>query len=373
MSNSKVSGSPRVVIAHDFTEAYGGAERVTEAIAEAFPEAPVYSILGRPEVAERMGLADRLETVLPDRKWLHRHYRHGTPLLPFAVHTKPLPEADVLITSSYAFALRFQTLNKAPQLCYCHSPLRFAWSMTSSYREAWAGDPIRGVAFNAIAATMRRGDRQAAQAVSSFITQAPYVADQIKRFYRREAEVVGAPVDCDRFHPGDGTPDNPGYYLFCGRLIEPYKRATETVEAFARLPHRLVVAGDGPAYSNLRRIASKNVTFTGALEDAELVPLMQRCRALIFPSRDDFGLIPLEVMACGRPVIAYLGGGAEHTVLPGVTGEFFSEQTPDAIAEAVKRFDPDAYETSKIRAHALQWARPMFRRRVISAVEALLP
>ena len=366
-----MSGALRVVIAHDFTETYGGAERVTEAIAEAFPEAPVYSILGRRGVADRMGLGPRLRTVLPEHPALLRHYRLATPVLPLAVRARRLPDADVLITSSYAFALRFRTANRAPQLCYCHSPLRFAWSMTDSYEEEWAGDPVRGVAFRALAASMRRGDRRAARKVTRFVTQSPFVADQIERFYGRGAEVVGAPIDCERFHPAEEGASPGDYYLFCGRLIEPYKRVRETVTAFARLPHRLIVAGDGPALSSLREIAPPNVTFTGALEDDELVPLMQRCRALVFPSRDDFGLIPLEAMACGRPVIAFAGGGARHTVVPGVTGEFFAEQTAEAIAAAVKGFEPGAYDPGRIRAHAQGWDRPAFRDRIVQAAEAI--
>ena len=363
--------SPRVVIAHDFMEIYGGAERVTQAIAEAFPSAPVYAILARAEVARRMGIADRTVSVLPARPAFLRHYRLATPLLPLAVERARLPDADVLITSSYAFALRFRTANDAPQVCYCHSPLRFAWTMTESYRDKWADGSARGAAFNALAAGMRRGDRRAATRVDRFLTQSPFVADQIGSFYDREAEVIGAPVDCDLFTPpanGSGAGD---YFLFSGRLIDPYKRAHATVEAFATLPHRLVVAGDGPALESLRRVATDNVTFTGALGDSELVPLMQACRALVFPSRDDFGLLPVEVMACGRPVLAYAGGGARYTVRPGVTGELFEDQTADAIARAVEGFDPDAYDPDAIRAHAMQWDGSAFRDRLVRAVADL--
>ena len=361
---------PRVVIAHDFMETYGGAERVTETIAAAFPHAPVYAILGRQEVARRMGIADRVRYVVPSRDVLLRHYRLGTPLLP-AITRKRLPEADVLVTSSYAFALRFRTANSAPQLCYCHSPLRFAWTMTDNYRVAWANGRARGRAFELLAAAMRCGDRRAAREVTHFVTQSPYVAEQIRSFYDRGAEIVGAPIDCELFRPADGgEPED--YFLFCGRLIEPYKRALATVEAFTSLRQRLVIAGDGPAARVLRRAATPNVTFTGALGDDELIPLMQRCRALVFPSRDDFGLLPLEVMACGRPVIAYSQGGARYTVKPGVTGELFHGQTPAAIAEAVNRFDPTAYDPASIRAHAMQWDRSIFARRLVAAVDELV-
>jgi glycosyltransferase involved in cell wall biosynthesis len=361
---------PRVVIAHDFMETYGGAERVTETIAEAFPDAPVYALLGRPAVARRMGVEERFVSLLPPRPGLLRHYRLATPLLPL-VTSRRLPEADVLITSSYAFALRLRTVNDAPQLCYCHSPLRFAWSMTESYRDRWAGGRASAAAFERLAGLMRRGDRAAARRVSHFATQSPFVADQISEFYGREADVIGAPVDCERFRPANNGSAPGDYFLFTGRLVEPYKRVTETVRAFARLPHRLVVAGDGPARHELERIATDNVTFTGALEDSELVPLMQGCRALVFPSRDDFGLLPIEAMACGRPVLAYSGGGARFTVEAGLTGQFFDEQTPDAIADAVTEFNPGAYDSTRIRAHAMQWDRAPFQDRIVAAVERL--
>jgi glycosyltransferase involved in cell wall biosynthesis len=318
-----------------------------------------------------MGLNGRVTSLLPPRPRLLRHYRLATPLLPLAVAARPLPAADVLISSSYAFALRFRTRNRAPHLCYCHSPLRFAWTMTESYRSSWAGDGAQGAAFNALAAMMRRGDRRAAQRVDRFLAQSPYVADQVRRFYGREVESVGAPVDCERFRPAEPATEPDDYYLFCGRLIEPYKRARETVQAFAGRPERLVVAGDGPALTMLQGIATENVEFTGALTDSDLVPLMQRCRALIFPSQDDFGLLPVEVMACGRPVLAYAGGGARYTVVAGATGEFFSEQSPEAIADAVERFDPGAYDSERIRSHALRWDRRVFHQRLGRAVEGL--
>jgi glycosyltransferase involved in cell wall biosynthesis len=369
---SSHESAPKVVIAHDFMETYGGAERVTEAIAEAFPDAPVYAILGRRAVARRMGVDDRFTSLLAPRPGVLRHYRLGTPLLPAVVGANRLPVADVLITSSYAFALRFRTENDAPQLCYCHSPLRFAWSMTDNYRDRWAGGRAARASFDALAAGMRRGDRKAADGVAQFLTQSPFVADQIERFYGRDSDVIGAPVDCTRFKPAVESNGGGDYFLFTGRLVEPYKRAVETVAAFAELPARLVIAGDGPERGRLERMATDNVTFTGALEDSELVPLMQGCRALIFPSRDDFGLLPLEAMACGRPVLAYSGGGARFTVEAGTTGAFFDEQTPDAIAQAVREFDPREYDSARIRAHAMQWDRVPFRERIVEAVNSLV-
>jgi glycosyltransferase involved in cell wall biosynthesis len=362
---------PRVVIAHDFLETYGGAERVTQEMARAFPDAPVRAILARASVAARMGIDGRVETVLPARERILRHYRLGAPLYPALVGAAELPAADVLLTSSYAFAHHFRTQNAAPQVCYCHSPLRFAWTMTGDYRDRVARGGLSGPAFLALAAAMRRSDRRASRSVARYVTQSPHVAELIARYYGRTATVIGAPVDAEVFTPpGQGAGDG-GYFLFCGRLVEPYKRAGATIEAFRRLGEQLVVAGDGPALGELRAAAPPNVSFTGHLDDAALVGLMGGARALVFPSEDDFGLIPLEAMACGRPVLAYGGGGAVHTVVPGVTGELFPSQDPGAIAAAVAAFDPDRYRPAEIREHALQWDRPAFRRRLVAVVEEI--
>ncbi|MBO9534600.1 MAG: glycosyltransferase [Solirubrobacteraceae bacterium] len=359
--------SPRVVITHDFAEIYGGAERVTEVLAAEFPDAPVWTILGRESIAERMGVADRWNSLLPEQSTLLKRYRTLTPLYPALMRSRRLPEADVILSSSYAFAHQLRTYNDAPQVCYCHSPLRFAWSMTEAYQSIWSSNSVGDVGFRALAAAMRRSDRKAAQRVDRYLTQSPYTADQIQRFYGRTPEVIGAPIDCNLFKPGTGERDD--FYLIVGRLIEPYKRVGIAVEAFRRLGLPLVVAGDGPAFDDLRKNAPPNVTFLGQQGDAEVVDLMQRCRALLFPSQDDFGLVPVEAMACGAPIIAYRGGGATHTVVDGLTGLFFDEQTSDAIEGAIRAFDPAVLDHSKIRIHAEQWDVGAFRARVRAAVE----
>jgi glycosyltransferase involved in cell wall biosynthesis len=355
-----------VLIAHDFAEAYGGAERIIASVAEVLPDAQFWAILGRDSVAERMGLEGRFHSVMPQRAALLRAYRALAPVYPTLVRHYKLPEADVLLTSSYGFAHGFETRNRAPQACYCYSPLRFAWSMTEAYGQALAL-PLARHALKAFAAYMRAVDRRASQRVTRYIAESAYVAAQIRNAYGVDSEVVMPPVDCSRFVPSP-EPGHDDFFLFCGRLVEPYKRPTLTVEAFRGLSQRLVIAGGGPELERLRRIAPPNVEFRGELGDDELVALMQRCTAAVFPSKDDFGLIPVEAMACGRPVIAFAGGGALETVVAGETGEFFDQQSAAALRRAVTRFDPDQYDSGAIRKHAEKWDVPRFQASILEII-----
>src|SRR5437660_4928931 len=177
----------RIVITHDFMETYGGAERVTAEIARVFPDAPVVAILGRRAVARRMGVEDRFHTLMPERATLLRHYRWLAPGFPLLVDHVKLPEADVVLSSSYAFAHRLRSRVDAPRVCYCHGPLRFAWSMTDGYQRKWAPGRIRGGVFRAVASAMRRGDRRSAQEVTAYLTQSPFTAELIERCCGRRA------------------------------------------------------------------------------------------------------------------------------------------------------------------------------------------
>jgi glycosyltransferase involved in cell wall biosynthesis len=353
----------RVVIAHDFFETFGGAERVTAEIAQAFPEAEVCAILGRSSVAARMGIEDRVTTLLPERARLLDHYRALAPVYPALVRAWRAPAADVLIASSYAYAHGFRTVNDAPVVCYSHGPLRHLWSAETDYAPHLPGGRPARATFGAYVALARGADRAAARAVHTFVTQSPFTAHQIHRAYGRSAELLPPPVNADVFRPSGQPPDD--YFLFAGRLIEPYKRPTVVVDAFAQLPEfKLRIAGDGPELESLRRRATPNVEFLGCLDDGDLVRAMQNCRAAIFPSVDDFGLIPIEINACGRPVLAYGEGGALHTVRPGVTGEFLTAQTVAAVVDGVRRFDPRRYDSVAIRRHAMKWDRAVFRQRI---------
>jgi glycosyltransferase involved in cell wall biosynthesis len=318
-----------------------------------------------------MGIADRVHTILPARPRLFERYRALAPAYSAIVRGARLPEADVIVSSAYAYAHAFQTPNRARKLCYCHGPLRHLWSQTEAYAAHLPGGPLGRLAFDVYSGPARAADRAAADSIDAFLTQSPFTAGQIREAYDREAEVLPPPVDCDVFRPADAEPDD--YFLFVGRLVEAYKRPSLVVEAFSRMPDKqLLVVGDGPAMGTLTAMATPNVAFLGQLEDEQLVSVMQRCRAAIFPSIDDYGLVPLELNACGRPVLAMPAGGSLHTVIPGVTGEFLAEQSAEAIVASVEAFDPGAYDTGRIRKHALERSSTRFREEIRTAAERLV-
>ena len=350
--------SMRVVITHDFFETFGGAERVTAEIAAAFPDAPVYAILGRPAVAQRMGIADRIHTLLPPRKRLFENYRSLAPAYAKLVRAARLPDADVIISSSYAYAHGFGVPG-AKRLCYCHGPLRHLWSQSEAYAEHVPGGPLGRAAFSVYSNRARAADRAAADATDQFLTQSPFTAELIEQAYERDSEILPPPVDCHTFRPSGAPPED--YFVFVGRLVEAYKRPSLVVDAFAQMPDkRLIIAGDGPSMGTLTKRATDNVTFAGQLGDEDLVRLMQGARAAIFPSIDDYGLVPLEVNACGRPVLAVAAGGTLHTVRPGVTGDYLEDQSVEAIVKAVSEFDDDRYDVAEIRKHALSRSTDWF-------------
>jgi glycosyltransferase involved in cell wall biosynthesis len=360
----------RVQVTHDFFEAFGGAERVTAEIAAAFPDAEVTAILGRESVAKRMGIDGRVRTLLPSHRPLLAHYRALAPTYPALVRRSQLPAADIVIASSYAYAHGFRTRNNAPVLCYCHSPFRHLWSQPETYARRYRRASVRAL-YNCYVAAARRVDRAMASSVTHFLTQSPFTAKIIRDAYGRDATLLPPPIDCNLFQPAP-TPTK-GYFLFVGRLVERYKKPSLVIEAFRRMPdQRLLVAGDGPALGWLREAATPNVEFLGCLGDGELATVMQNCEAAIFPSIDDFGLVPLEVNACGRPVIAMRAGGSAYTVQPGVTGEFLREQSAEAIVDAVRAYRGQRYHSETIRGHALRWDRLKFHRAIRLAAEQLV-
>lgn len=354
----------RVAIVHDYLNQYGGAERVLEALHALYPEAPVFTSLYDPEAMPDLYRSWDIRTSFMQRLpgW-RSHFRRYFLLYPTAFESFDLSPYDLIISSSSAFAKGIIPRPGAVHVCYCHTPMRFAWR-TSDYvsREGIAG--LQGAVLPFALTYVRLWDAVTADRVDAFAANSHEVARRIQRFYRRDAEVIPPPVDLPPYEPRPGG----DFYLAGGRLI-PYKRIELIVEAFTRLRLSLKIFGDGRDRQRLERLAGPTVEFLGWVDEPTRRDLFARCRAFIFPGEEDFGITPLEAMAAGRPVIAYGAGGALETIVDGVTGRFFYEPTSAALAAAVAAARTDQYDPLTIRRHAESYGRDVFIERIRSLIE----
>jgi glycosyltransferase involved in cell wall biosynthesis len=293
---------------------------------------------------------------LPLIKRKHQLY---LPLYPLAFEGFDLRGYDVVLSMPSAFAHGVITSPETLHICYCLTPARFLWNYQAYVEREGIGRLVRSI-LPGFLNTLRLWDRSAADRVDHFVAISQVVRRRIAKYYRRDAAVIYPPVNTDAFSPGDEHGD---YFLIVSRLV-PYKRVDLAVRALGELGLPLYIIGGGRDAAALQAMASPNVRFLGRVRDAELKDYLAGCRALIFPGEEDFGLTPLEAMAAGRPVIAYAGGGAVETVIEGVTGEFFGEQSPEALAEAVHNFDERRYDPVALRRHAEQYSRQVFKERL---------
>jgi glycosyltransferase involved in cell wall biosynthesis len=367
----------RVALVHDWLVTLGGADRVLLALHDLFPQAPVFTALHRPQALPRSFCdLDVRPSWLQNLPGAVRHHRLVVPLLPVAFGSVDLRGYDLVISSSHACAHGVRVPSGVVHICYCHTPMRYAWDLQQEYLRALP-PPLRPAA-RAVWGGLRAWDRRAAARVDVYVANSRHVADRIRRHYGREAVVIYPPVDTDFFTPGDSRrPDRPGcggpgsFYLVVSRLV-PYKRVDLAVRAFSRLGRPLVVVGDGPERRRLEAMAGPTVRFAGEVSDEALREYYRGCRALVFAGEEDFGLVPVEAQACGRPVIALGRGGVRESVVDGVTGLLFSDPDPDALAAAVISSDGMAFDPRTIRAHAERFSRPRFLRQMIDLVEDVL-
>lgn len=349
----------RAAIVHDYLNQYGGAERVLEALHDLLPDAPVYTSIYDPAAMPPAYRCWDIRTSWMQRLpgW-RRYFRHYMPLYPSAFESFDLGGYDLILSSSSAFAKGVIPGPDARHICYCHTPMRFAWRTESYVERERIGGPQRLV-LPILLTYVRLWDVVSAARVDTFVANSRAVAGRIRRYYGRAAVVVPPPVDLPHYDPRD--PDD--YYLAGGRLI-PYKRIDLAVRAFTALGLPLKVFGDGRDRAALESIAGPNVEFLGYVGEAQRRELFARCRAFVFPGEEDFGITPLEAMAAGRPVIAFAAGGALDTVADGVTGRFFHERSAAALAAAVARSRGDCYDPDAIRRHAEGFGRGVFLERM---------
>jgi glycosyltransferase involved in cell wall biosynthesis len=357
----------KIAIVHDFLNQYGGAERTVEALHEAFPDAPIFTTFFCPEdlppVFARMDVRTSFMQRMPG---LRKHFKKYLLLYPLAVRSWDLSGYDVILSSSSAFAKGGRVPPGALHVCYCYTPMRFAWDPAgylSRERMSWM---LRAALAPALA-LLRWWDLRTSAGVHHFIAISTHIRDRIRRVYGRDAEVIYPPVDVDAvpFAPRQGD------YLLVVSRLNAYKRIDLAVDACTRLGLPLVVAGDGPSREVLQGSAGPSVRFVGRVSDAERGRLLAECRAFIFPGEEDFGIAPVEAMAAGKPVVAFGAGGALETVVDGVTGLFFREPTVSSLSDALRRLEDVRFDPATLRTRAATFSKEIFQRRIRSAVSSL--
>lgn len=353
----------RVAIVHDFLNQPGGAENVVAVFAEMFPGAPIYtSVYDHKAMPNLWKSLDIRTSFLQSLSPTLGIAKKLVPLYPTAFESFDLREYDLVLSSTTAFAKAVITRTETCHICYCNNPTRFLWMYHDYVAFERLPYAIRAL-LPWLFTPLRTWDYVAAQRVDHFVAGSYNASRRIAKYYRRESDVVQAPIDAFSFHTSAEVDD---YFLIVSRL-QPYKRIDLAVAACNRLKLPLLVAGVGPDAARLQSQAGPTVTLLGRVSDEERKDLLARCRALIFPGEEDFGLSPLEAMASGRPVIAYRAGGALETVKDGVTGVFFERATPECLADTLSAFR-DVFDPEEIRRHALLFDKSEFKRRLYDVI-----
>lgn len=370
----------KVALVHDWLTGMRGGEKVLEVLCGLYPQADLFTLLHVPGSVSPTIEAMRIHTSFIQRlPFAAARYRAYLPLFACAIERFNFSGYDLIVSSSHCVAKGAQPPPGAPHVCYCHTPMRYVWDLFDHYfggsGRAGAKRRLAGL----LAARLRRWDVQSSARVTHFIANSRHVADRIRRHYAREATVIHPPVDCARFPLAASHWTEGAYYLSFGALA-PYKRVDVAVRAAEELRFPLWVVGSGQDEHRLRRLAGMRVRFLSRVPDEEVPALYAGCRALLFTAEEDFGIVPLEAAACGRPVVAFGRGGAlESVVAPGgeapATGVFFDEQTPESLVAAVRRLEeqPEAFDPAAMRARALEFDRPLFRTRLAAFLRERLP
>lgn len=355
-----------VALLHYWLVNMRGGEKVVQALASMYPNADIFTHVVAPEALPSELASRNIRTTfiqhLPQAK---RRYQSYLPFMPLALEQLDLRKYDLVISSESGPAKGVLTSPTATHVCYCHSPMRYIWDMYHDYLEK-SSLPVR-LLMRPLCHYLRIWDFASAQRVDHFIANSRFVAERIRKCYRRDATVIPPPVDVMAFSPNSEKDD---FYLFFGELVG-YKRADLAIEAFRASGRKLIIAGKGEQLETLRRRAPENVQFTGSLPFGEVQKLLARARALVFPGVEDFGIVPVEAMASGTPVIAYSKGGILDSVIPEKTGLFFDQQTPDALNEALERFEAGipGISTTSLREQAMKFLPEHFSERFTQVVK----
>jgi glycosyltransferase involved in cell wall biosynthesis len=368
----------KIAIVHDWLTTLGGAELVLRELLRVYPNARVFTLVDAMAADDRRFIGvGRVETSLLDVvPGVARHYRSLLPLFPIAMRSIDVSAYDVVLSNSHAIAKNIRTHDRQMHVCYCLSPMRYAWDLREQYLiEAGLSSGLRGVAARSMLDSLKRWDRSRSADVDVFATLSCYIGDRIRRAYDRSATVIYPPVDVEFFTPGEADPALGEYYVTVSRFV-PYKRIDLIARAFASLPdRRLIIVGDGPDAEKVKAAAGSNVTLVGRASRERVRTLLRGARAFLFAAEEDFGIAPVEAQACGIPVVAYGRGGVLETVRGDEagdrTGVFFDEQSADAIARGIRELEglPAPVSASACRTNAERFSEARFRREFAALVE----
>jgi glycosyltransferase involved in cell wall biosynthesis len=367
----------KTAIIHEWLTSVAGSEKVVEQMLNLYPDADLYCIVDFMESADRQFIKNRVlkTSLIQHLPFAKKKYRNYLPLMPFAVQRFDLSKYDLILSSSHAVAKGVRTRAAQLHICYCHTPMRYAWDLRDQYlKESGLDKGIKGAIAKNILNRLQAWDAASAARVDYFLANSYYIADRIKRAYNRESDVIYPPVDVDRFSLSEKKDE---FYLAASRMV-PYKKMDLIAEAFTSLSDkRLIIIGNGPDFDKVRKKAGKNISLLGYQPFQVLKEHMQRAKAFVFAAEEDFGIVPVEAQACGTPVIAFGRGGVTETVLPlrrddcgmrnetnvAPTGVFFNEQTPQALREAVLLFEKNLtkFDGQQIRKNAIRFSTERFK------------
>jgi glycosyltransferase involved in cell wall biosynthesis len=361
--NSVTSGASRVAIVHDWLTGMRGGEKVLDAICELYPDAPLHTLVRIPGSVspriERRRVKASVVQWLPDAGRLYRHY---LPLFPTAVELIDLDGYDLVISSSHCAVKSVVRSGRATHVCYCHSPMRYAWDQFPAYFGPDQVGSLGSRLLRPVMAAMARWDAATAGRVDRFLANSQYVAGRIRRYYNRASSVVYPPVDTGFYRPAveaGGYRRAGGGFLIVSALV-PYKRVETAIEACGIAGASLTIVGRGPEEARLRRLAGPDVDFKGWLSDEAIRDLYGRAAAVLLPGPEDFGMVPVEAQACGTPVVALKAGGACETVVDGITGVLVEDGSPKGFAEGLARLRALTFDPAAIRANAERFSRERF-------------
>ncbi|HTW96117.1 MAG TPA: glycosyltransferase [Candidatus Methylomirabilis sp.] len=369
----------KVALIHDHLAQDGGAEKVLQALAEMFPEAPIYTLLCEQVNIDKYYKDRRIETsVIQKLPGGIKHYQWYMPFMPMAVEFFDLTSYDLVISDSSSFAKGVITRPNTLHLDYCHTPTRYIWSDTHQYINELKYNKWIKKVISLVLNYIRLWDRVAADRVDLFIANSETVRQRIKKYYRRESELIYPPVNTETYCLSSDLVDeklrDENYFLIGCRLA-PYKRVDIVIEAFKMMPEKkLKIFGDGVDLARLKKIAggAANIEFVGRVEDGELAKFYRNALAFLHPQEEDFGITAVEAMACGTPVIAYRAGGARETVIENKTGIFFNEQTSAAVKKAVENFKQNNFDKKIIRVQAEKFSSDKFKQAITAYIDKKL-